>query len=1012
MFLADVSVRKPIAVTAFVLALLLFGVKEFFSIGVDSFPRVEIPFITVVTVDPGSTPEEIEKGVARKLEDALTSLDGLKHMTTVCRDSVVQILLEFQPQVDLDTAAFDVREKVDAVRADLPSTAEDPKILKFDVNAKPVLTMALTGDLPLDELYDLADRRIRDRFTVLLGVAQVELLGGAGREVEVLLDREKLAASGLTVLDVVRALKEGQGKIPAGHVEEGEREISVVVDFEAREVPDLERIVVEDRKGARVRLGDLARIRLGHKERRQLAFLDGKPCIGLRVVKKSEANAVKVVERVKRAFREVRRELPAGARLVWVTDDADFIQASVNDAFVNILVGVLLTAGILLLFLHDIRSTVIAALTMPLSVVVTFAVMGWLGYTFNTSTLLGIGISVGILVANSIVVLESILKLRAGGADSAEAARSGTAQVALAVLASAGTNVVVFVPIGMMSSVVGKYFGPFAITVAAATAVSLLVSFTVTPMLSALLFRKSAGGSGFLGRAWDRLYGAVERGYAFTIGVSRRVSLLVILLAFGTLAWSLYLARGIHMDFVPEADQGKVLVQLEFSSSQNLEETARRTRRVEEMLLDLPGLERRFTSVGKIEGILGQVSEGVYLAEITLVFPPKTARKRGIQEIRDEIRRKLSGLEGCLVSVALPAAIGGSTKPLEMEISGDDLDEVERLTLRAVKEAERVPGLTDVDSNVRVGRPEIRLYPDRAALADLGVPLSAFGLAVRGNLEGIKAGVYRRGDRTWDIRVKLAVEEGRDQVGAFTLPGPGGMPLRIAAFSEEKIRESRVQILRGEKRRVGKVFANLEKGKALGLAAAQLLAEIEKDGGLPPGYRVRFLGMHEKMEEASADFEEAGTVALALTYLVLCAILESWLLPVLVLLTVPLALVGMVWGLLLAQVNVNIFVMLAGVMLVGLVVNNAILMIDRAKQLMAGGTAPGDAMARAAVDRFRPIVMTSLAAALGMLPMALGRGLGSEFRAGMGIASLGGLLASAILSLYVVPAAWFLFHRR
>ncbi len=1012
MFLADASVRKPIAVTAFVLALLLFGVKEFLTLGVDSFPRVEVPFITIVTVDPGSTPEEIEKGVARKLEDALTSLDGLKHMTTVCRDSVVQILLEFDPDVDLDVAAFDVREKVDTVRADLPSTAEDPKILKFDVNAKAVITMALTGNLPLDQLYDLADRRIRDRFTVLLGVADVQLLGGSKREVEVRLDRRKMAAAGLTVLDVVKAVRQGQAKIPAGRVKEGTREFSVVVDFEARAVSDLERIVVKDLRGKRVRLGDIARVRLGHEERRQLAFLDGKPCIGLRVVKKSEANAVKVVERVKKAFRQVRAELPAGARLVWVTDDGDFIQASVNDAFVNILVGVLLTAGILFLFLHDLRSTIIAALTMPLSVVVTFAVMGWLGYTFNTSTLLGIGISVGILVANSIVVLESILKRREEGLDSGESARRGTAEVALAVLASAGTNVVVFVPIGMMRSIVGKYFGPFAITVAAATAVSLFVSFTVTPMLSAFLFRKPPGRPGLLGRAWDLVYGRVERAYGATIRGTRRLYLPVILLSAGILAWSLSLGRGIHMDFVPEADQGKVLVQLEFSSSQNLEETARRTGMVEKKLLDLPGLEKRFVSVGRIEGILGQVSEGVYLSEITLVFPPKTKRGIGIQEIRDRIRRKLSGLEGCLVSVALPATIGGSTKPLEMEISGDDLAEVERLTRRAVKEAKRVPGLADVDSNVRVGRPEIRVHPDRAALADLGIPVSTFGMIFRGNLEGIKAGVYRRGDRSWDIRVKLDEEKGRGQVEVFSLPGPGGMPLPVGAFAEENLREARIQVLRGEKRRVGKVFANLEGGKALGEAADQLLEEIRKDGGLPPGYRVRFLGMHEKMEEASADFEDAGIVAVALTFLLLCAILESWLLPFLVLLTVPLAVVGMIWGLLLAGVNMNIFVMLAGVMLVGLVVNNAILMIDRAKQLMGEGLSARDAMERGAVERFRPIVMTSLAAALGMLPMALGKGLGSEFRAGMGIASLGGLLVSAFFSLYLVPSAWFLVHRK
>jgi len=1018
MSLSDASLRRPVAMACLLIALTFLGANAYRKMGLELMPKTDVPYITILTVWPGASPTDVETDVAKKIEDAVSAVDGLKHVNSFCMENMVQTILEFQLGTDVNVAADDVREKVDQKLPDLPEDAEKPVIQKFNVNAQPVITLALVGDLPVPELYDYADQTLKDQLSVVAGVASVNLVGGAEREVHVLLNRDALAAAGLTTLQVQRALREGVKTIPAGRVQEHGSEYSVRFDAEYGSVKEIGDLQVAGRDGARRYLRDLGRVVLGSEEVRTAVFLDGRPGVGIKVVKKADANTVEVVRKVREATERIGRSLPGGMRLVWITDEGAYIRATVDSTLSNIWQGVLLTAAILFFFLYNVRSTFVVALSMPLTIVASLFFMQLLGYTLNTSTLLAIGLSVGMLVSNSLVVLESVVGKFQESGDSWRAAREGTADVAVAVLASAGTNVVVLLPIGLMGSLVGLFFRPFAVTALLVNALSLFISFTLTPILCAVLLKRSSGdGTGRLARmerSWNGRLGRWSRGYVslmrhladhrwIALGALGGVGLLFFL--------SLSLTSSIGFSFAPEIDKGNIYVKLEYPTRQNLAATVARVREAEERLRGLPGLRHILSTVGKVEG-LGDSQEGVYLAQILLNFSDKTERKESVGALTREIRRRLSDYPDAIATVSVPGLIGGQSVPVEMEIRGDDLKELDRIALTVKDRASRIPGFVDPDTTVREGKPELRVRPRRPVLSDLGLAPVDLGIMLRGNLEGIKSGVYKAGTRTYDIRVKLEERPGKDQVEAFPIPLGEGAPTLLSNFASLEERRSPIQINRSDKQRISKITANLGPELPLGTAVHLLEEEVDRGNLLPPGYAIRFRGDYEMMDEAGAAFGEAGLLSVLLTYLALSAIMESFKWPLLILTTVPLGLIGVLWALFATGESMNIFVMLGAVMLVGIVVNNAILVIDRMLVLRREAPALGarEALFRAMEDSFRPVLMVTLAAVLGMLPLALAGGLGSELSNGIGIASAGGILFSALLALFVVPLMYLLFR--
>lgn len=1012
MTIADFAVRRPVATSCLIIGLTLLGLNAFRKMGLELMPKIDIPYITVVTVYPGASPEELEIDVAKRIEDAVSSIEGLKHVSSVCMENVCQTLLEFEMGVDVDIAATDVREKIDLIRSELPEDVEDPIIQKFDINAKPVATMALIGDVPIDELYDYADNELRDRLTVIQGVADVQLIGGAKREVHLELDRDKLAARGLTTMDVVKAVQSGVKTIPAGRIREGGTEYSVKFDADYETIAGLNDLEIANQEGRRCYLRDVGRAILATEEVRQRATLDNKPCIAIKVVKKADANPVAVANAVKKAIDRLNRELPAGMKLIWVSDDATFIEAMNADAWKNVGLGIVLTAAILFFFLYEVRSLLIVSITMPLTIIIGLFFMQAVGYTLNTSTLIAIGLSVGILVTNSIVVLEAIIKRLDELGDPKEAARLGANEVFIAVLASAVTNVVVLFPLAVMKTRVGLFIAPLAMTMFILTLVSLFISFTLTPMLCSLILKSRTGQRRSLLR---RLAEAFDRVLAANVAVYRQllrftehhpvVGALVLLAVIGMLVHSFWVAGKLGTGFFTETDRGEVYVRLEFPTYYDLAATTAKIQEAQDRLKDVPELKHILTTIGKAEAVLGQSSEGVYLGQMLLVFSQRTERKQTIYELMDIVNHRLQNFPDARIVVSQASLIGGQSTPVEMEISGQDLRELDQLALASLRVAREIPGVLSPDTSVRDPKPEIRIRPRRPILADIQSPAVGLGLTLRGNLEGIKAGTFksRQTARNYDIVVKFKEEEGKDQVAGFLFPGAEGHAVILATLGTVEERRVPIQIVRKDKQRIAKVTAQLAPDLPLGKAAQLISQEVDRQVQMPPGYRYNFGGIYETMQEGLGGLFEAFIISVVLVFLSLAAIIESFKRTFLVLVTVPLGLIGTFWALGLTGQSLDIFAVMGIVMMTGIVVNNAILIVDQFNILLAQGVPRHQAMIQAACDRFRPIVMITLAAVLGMLPLALGRGIGAEPRVGVGVATVGGILVSGVLTQIVIP---------
>lgn len=975
--------------------------------------RCSLRAITVVY--PGASPDEIETTLAKKLEDAVVQVDGIKHLTSTCLNNFCQVLIEFELGRNVDVAATDVREKVDLIREDLPEEAEEPQILKYDINATAVVSVALKGSLPVDDLYDYADDTLADRFSALSGVAKVELIGGEAREVVVEVDRKLLASRGLALGQIVSALSRENLKVPVGQIDDGNREISLMFDAEADAIPDLGNIEIGVVRGERVYLRDVARFKFGTERAKSRATYDGEPCVVLKVTKKGEANAAAVVRRVRTVFDHVKKILPGGMELVWFRDDGDFVNATVRDGLTSLRDGVILTGIVLLLFLADVRTAFIAFVSIPVTMIIALMTFAWFGFTMNVITMSAFGISVGILVANSIVVLENIVyafeKRKGQISDVKSVVERATSQVGLAVSASALTNIVVFLPIATMKTITGQFLAPFAVTVTAATFASLLISFTLTPILAIQTYAYGNRINRVLSwilTPWNKVYGGIERGYVGSLRWILKAPLLFVVATVVASGWALwfYVPR-VQLDFVSQPDSGDLTVRLEYPADCNLEYTTARTRAIAERLRKDSAVRHVTVTCGKVQGIIGQVSEGAYLAEIQLRLSSKLDRVNDeIKTVMQRLRVELVKEPDCIWSVMMPSvAGGGSEQNIVIMVSGPDLDELNRIGIAAAAQIRDDPASSDLTHSVRPGRPEIRIRPNRAVLHDMNVSASELGLTLRADIAGIKTTTYKQGDRSYDIRVRYAQEGGHEQIGMLNLPGSEGRPILVSAVAGMRENLQPTQITRFDKSRSASIYANAAKGYGMGTAMAKQQGVVSKL--LPAGYAMRFTGMSEKMQEAFEEFKLVTVIAILLTYLLLAAMMESWTQPFIILLTVPFSYLGLYMAIYHSGSTLSIFGLLAGIMLVGVVVNAAILMIDEVNTLRGQGYHKREALMAATERKFRPILMSCVAALFGMLPMATGTGLGSELRAGIGIGSVGGILVSSALSLYFIPAFYF-----
>jgi HAE1 family hydrophobic/amphiphilic exporter-1 len=1018
MFLANASTRRPIAMSCLLIALIVLGLNSYRKLSLENMPSVDLPYISVVTIWAGATPEDIEKDITKHIEDAVSGIDGLKHVESSSLENRSLVVLEFNLAVDVDTAAQDVREKLDVVLRKLPADAERPVIQKVNINATPIVNLFLSGEVPVEELYDYADNVIRDRFATLPGVAEVQIIGGNEREIWVELDRNKLAAAGLTTADVSAVLQRGILAVPSGRIKDRGSEFSVRFDAEYAHINEIEELEVVNRDGARRLLKDLGTVRLTTAEVRQHAILDGQTGIVLKIVKKAEGNIVTLVKQSHQRFQQVQRELPGGMELTWVSDESENITESVNSAISSVFGAILLCAAVLLVFLVNIRTTVIVAITMPVTICISLFFMLLSGQTLNTVTLLAIGLSTGVLVSNSIVVLENIVEKFKEIDNPWEAARIGTSEVTVAVLASAGTNVIVMLPIAMMTSLVGRMLTPFAITTLIVNACSILISFTLTPILCAMLLKKGDEQNNSLffrfGRWWDSRFQWLAISYSNTLrAIAQRrrwgVALLT-LFVLGLVGTFYFGGSQLGFNFTETSDFARVFVRVETPTYYTLDKTLERIEQIGARLENFSDLDHVLTTVGKAESMSGQANEGVYMGQIELFFRPKTERNWTIFDRLSEIRAMLSDEPDCLISASVPGMMGGQSFAIDLNLSGDDLDELSATALRIQDATRSLPELEMMETTVRDSKPEIRITPKRAVLSGLGIPPASLAAIVRTNIDGVEAASFKQGTRTYDIRVKLKEEPGKEQIRQFLLPGHSGKPITLETVADVADERSMVQIFRSDKERTIKVLGDIKPGATMSSVLNDINQVIADEHLLPPGYTLEGAGMAEMMDEALADFTEAILLACFLTLLTLAAILESWSRPALVLLTLPMALIGIIWSLVLTNAPITILVLLGVLMLIGVVVNSAILIVDRMGQHLANGVCRSEAMLIAIVDEFRPVLMVIFASGLGMLPIAVSTGIGSENRAGIGVASVGGIITAGILSLIILPLLYNLFN--
>lgn len=1009
MNLLHTFVRRPVLTTMLVLAMLYLGYTGYRSLNLELMPRIDYPVIVVTTVYPGAAPGEIETQVTERIEDQVAALANIEELTSESRESVSQVLIRFALEVSQDQAAIDVKDKVDRIRSELPEDAQDPVIAKFDIGGEPVINLAVAADRPLDEVYRTVDEVIAERLSRVDGVAEVVVTGAREREVRVDVDPERLRAYGLTLLDVVRLMAAANLNVPAGHITRGAGEVNVRMRGEVRDPDELAEFRLPLAGGQSIPLSEVAVIRDATAELREMAAWQGEPVIGIGVQKRTDGNTVKVADGVRRALGDLRAQLPADYRIEEVSENSQFVRDSVKDVLTNLGLGILLAGLLLFVFLHDWRQTLIAALGMPISVVATFMLMQASGFTLNVMSLMALGISVGTLVTNSIVVLENIARLVQEGRDPYEAAERGTAEVTIAVLASTLTNIVVFTPVAFMSGIMGRVFLQFGLTVVYATLFSLVISFTLVPMLAARLVRPGrgvgyGGGAGAqLARRWNDAYARLAEAYRESLARSLRRKWAPLAVTTVLLAFSLFLFRFVGGEFIPTTDQGLCQVTMELPEGTSLERTGELAQRV-------AAVARAHSEVAGVLVKVGGEARGVEDALIVIRLRPIAERGLGLTEFMNVLRPELAGLPDARLSVMAAGEARAGDADLEIEVLADDGAQLGSAAGQVFAVVRGIPGLVEVQTSDQPGKPELNVAPLRLAMARQGLTAATVGGILRTAYEGAEAGVFRQNGQEYDVVVAYDPATRRDPAYLPDLPvaAPSGATVPLAQVADLSESAGEATILHADKQRKVDITANIAEGT---LSQKRVLIDAALSGlSLPTGVTVRYAGTAEIQDEAFASILGALAMAVILIYIVMAAMLESFIHPLTVMVTLPLGLVGMALALFFSGATINIMSLMALVMMVGIVVNNAILMLDHTAQLRAGGLGITEALLAACPVKLRPIIMANLAIVIGMLPQALG-GAGAEFRTPMAVVQIGGVMVSTVFTLYVVPVVYVLFDR-
>jgi hydrophobe/amphiphile efflux-1 (HAE1) family protein len=1003
MNLSAIAIRRPVFTVMCAVALLVMGIVGFKRLGTDLFPDVSFPVVVVNVPYPGASPSEVETLVVRPLEDSVVSLNGIDRVKSFSRESLGTVVILFKLGVNITEAAADVRDRIAQTRFKLPADVKEPSISRLDVSATPILIYTLRGQRPLSELRKLADDVLKPQLEQVEGVASVQIKGGAAREIQVELDRAKMDALRIDPSVVSARLRAANLTVPAGHFDEGAREISVRT---VGELPDAEAVrnvvIANAQDGSAVRLRDVASVTDGYEELRTRIRANGEQAVSFEVQKQSGRNSVAVADALKERLAQVQSQLPPDIKPELLFDQSVFIRENAHEVEIAIVFGGAMAILVILLFMLDLRSTLISAVALPTSVIGTFFVMYALGYTLNMMTLLGLSLAIGLLIDDAVVVRENIFKHLERGQDPFTAALEGTKEIALSVLATTLTIVAVFAPVAFMDGIVGQFFRQFGITVSASVLISLVVAFTLDPMLSSRFSKTVEHGkpSRFdaLKRPFELFFSALDRTYGALLHWAVRRKIAVAGLAFGSLVLMGWVAGLMGSEFVNAEDRGQFVVEAELPAGSSLDETARVSLLAEEAFLKHPQVRVVFAVIGP-SGETNKVSWRVVTS--------KKAERPSVPlgDIKDAARKALADQGVPKVTVTDPAFVEGAATeaPIMISVRGTSYDEIVPAANKVEAVLKNTPGVEDIQVKYTPGRPELQVEIDRQRAAEQGVAVAQIAMALRGAIEGEEATKLRQGKDEIPVRVRLRPEDRNNALDLerITLSTPRG-PVKLLDVARLVRGEGPQVIEREDRQRQITIWAS-PKGRPLGDISTEIKPKIA-GLGLPTSVSVHYDGQIKQMEESNSSMGVALLLGVIFIYLVLASQFESFIHPLTIMLTLPLALVGAILGLFVTNNTMAMGAMIGIILLMGLVTKNAILLVDRAiVRVREQGESPLQAILEAGPERLRPILMTSAAMVLGMLPTAVNQGDGSEFRAPMAIAVIGGVVSSTLLSLIVVP---------
>ena len=1018
-WLAELCVRRPVFASVLILSLTVVGAFAFGQLGVDRLPQVDFPTVSITTRLPGAAPEQVESEVTDKVEEAVNTISGIDQLSSNSAEGISQVNVTFRLEKNADVAAQEVRDRINRILPLLPRTITQPTIEKQDPDAAPILTIAVTAKKPIREVTEYTDKVLRRRLESADGVGQVLVLGGRKRQINVWVDGDRLRAYNLTVNDVSRVLQTQNADIPGGRIDQGAVSITMRTRGRVDSPEQFGDLVIREVNGHPVKVADIGRVEDGVAEATTLANINGDPTVLLQIRKQSGTNTVEVVGNVRERLEDIQAALPPGYELRIVRNQAEFIEASFRSVEEHLIVGSFLAAFVVLLFLGNVRSTVIAAIAIPTSIVATFALVWYAGFTLNMLTMLALTLSVGIVIDDAIVVLENIYRfIEEKGMAPIRAAIEGTREIGLAVLATTLSLVAIFAPVGFMSGMVGRFMRSFGLTMAFAVMVSLLVSFTLTPTMCARWLKVKPRREDEQHHLHDskhsKIFGPLDRVYTRMLEWSMAHRGIVSALAVLVLLSSVPIFRMVSVNFTPQDDQSEFDLSLRAPEGTSLEATEVFANRVAAAIRQVPEVTYTMITVaGDSAGTLNTASIYVRLKDIE-------DRSRDQFAIMDLVRSEIlppyvkQGLKASLQAPGIGGGGGGGGQAqgdVMFVMQGPSLAELERASNSLAETARSIPGLVDVDTSLRVGKPEMAVRLDRPKAADLGVQIADAADALRLLVGGDQVTTYNEGGEQYEVHLRAQDQDRGSEaaVGQLTVPSArlGSVALdNIATFARGAAPSD---IRRLNRQRQVTVAANLLPGTSQ-TAAQATLSEAAGKLGLGSEYRLGYTGRSRELNRTASAFLQALALSLIFMYLVLAAQFESWLHPVTILLSLPLTLPFALVSLLIFGQSLNIFSALGMLVLFGVVKKNSILQIDHANQLREEGLEAREAIIQASRDRLRPILMTTLAFVAGMIPLVVTSGVGSATNHAIGFVVIGGQTLVLTLTLLVTPVAYSLFE--